>query len=357
MDSLYTLVVFITSFSLFVLTVGIRDNHFLSDSKRKRFQILFCMLIALNWLEWFGARLNGAADIWRNIHFFVKFAELSLTPFVAVCSISIVTKTKTKKWFYIPAVLNVFLQLYSLPSGAVFSIDADNVYSRGNLYLLYVLLFVVGALNMFVCCIEFNRKYQHRSSTFLFMISWLITLAIVFPFIFPELRMDWTCTSFAAIIFYIYYNQLEQQVDPLTSLLNRRSYDYAIENIRNETAIIFFDVDNFKTINDTYGHGFGDTCLVLLSTEMKKVFEKKGYCYRFGGDEACVIVKKNVKDIDVLISKYISAVDDLRKKETDIPHISVGYAYFDLEKETAQETVKQADEMMYRYKNSHRQNI
>ncbi len=355
MISLYTLIVIISSFSLLITIVGMYDNYFMPEFKQKSFRILFAMLIAQNWFEWLGVKLNGGAAEFVWLHVLVKFCELSITPFVSIAASDIVHRVKGKKWMYIPAVLNLVLQICSVFTGIVFRIDGANVYSRGPLYVLYVATLVVGAVFMILHCQKFSSKYQHRNNLFLLMIMVMVLLAIALLIVEPSLRMDWTCMTFAAILFYIYYNQLEQQIDPLTALLNRKSYDYAIKHIRKETAIIFFDVDRFKYINDTYGHDFGDRCLIVMAAEMKRIFGKKGYCYRFGGDEACVIIKKNVRDIDALISKYIESINMIREVDKKVPSVSFGYAYFNREKETAFETVKRADEMMYSYKNKHRE--
>lgn len=354
MNPLYTLIVFISSFSLLILIGGISSNRFLPRLKKLHFQALLGTLIAVNWLEWLGVLLNDASVTLRGIHIAVKFAELSLTPCLSIIAMNIFSKTKDKAWIYIPAAFNILLQICSLFTGWVFYVNSDNIYVRGPLYTLYVLTFFVSSVFLVIFCGNFNKKYQHRSRMFLIMISVLVLFSMALPFITPELRMDWTCISFAVILFYIYYNQLEQQLDPLTELLNRKSYDYSIKNIKKETAVIFFDIDRFKYINDTYGHSFGDQCLVLVSKEIKNTFGKSGYCYRFGGDELCVIIKKNIKNIDKLVSGFFENIKNIQITDSKMPSVSVGYAYFNLEKESAAETVKRADEMMYKYKNNHK---
>ena len=57
-----------------------------------------------------------------------------------------------------------------------------------------------------------------------------------------------------------------------------------------------FDVDNFKQINDHYGHVQGDVCLAEIAECIKKVYANDGYCYRTGGDEFCVLLKNSEKE-------------------------------------------------------------
>lgn len=220
--------------------------------------------------------------------------------------------------------------------------------------MLYMITFIIGVVFLLIYSFKFSVKYQYTNMTFLIMIMLLIVISIILPIMTPYLRLNWTCMSFAAIIYCIYYNQLEQQVDSLTSLLNRKSYDYAIKNIKDEAFIIFFDVDRFKYVNDTYGHNYADKCLIVLSNELKRSFKKYGYCYRYGGDEACVIIKKKIGSIESIINSFFEHVEILREAEPQIPTVSVGYARFNPIEENIESALKRADEMMYRYKTKHR---
>ena len=55
--------------------------------------------------------------------------------------------------------------------------------------------------------------------------------------------------------------------------------------------MVVFDVDDFKQINDRYGHIQGDLCLAGIAECIKNSYANFGYCYRIGGDEFCVLLK------------------------------------------------------------------
>ena len=57
--------------------------------------------------------------------------------------------------------------------------------------------------------------------------------------------------------------------------------------------LIVFDVDDFKHVNDVYGHVKGDLCLSVIANCIKGAYAQYGYCYRIGGDEFCVLLKNN----------------------------------------------------------------
>ena len=81
--------------------------------------------------------------------------------------------------------------------------------------------------------------------------------------------------------------------DPLTGLLNRGSFDSILDIFKkdnNQFALILIDVDNFKTVNDTYGHATGDIILKKVATLLSTTFRTIDHICRIGGDEFAVIM-------------------------------------------------------------------
>jgi diguanylate cyclase (GGDEF)-like protein len=91
--------------------------------------------------------------------------------------------------------------------------------------------------------------------------------------------------------------QSQARVDPLTGLVNRRSFDEALERSLNRpvgagTALVLIDVDSFKTINDSHGHPVGDAVLVHLSEVLRKeIRTDDALLSRLGGDELAVLLR------------------------------------------------------------------
>lgn len=75
--------------------------------------------------------------------------------------------------------------------------------------------------------------------------------------------------------------------DPLTNLYNKGFLFRKTEQLikQQPISIIFIDIDNFKTLNDTKGHDYGDQVLCQVGMVLKEVLENKGYFCRFGGEE------------------------------------------------------------------------
>ncbi len=100
--------------------------------------------------------------------------------------------------------------------------------------------------------------------------------------------------------------------DPLTGVLNRRAFDLAAEKMIGSTkgaAMIFFDIDYFKQVNDNFGHDIGDKLLITFSDILKKNFSDLGLVSRYGGDEFVVLAE--MSSADVITERLKQALDEV----------------------------------------------
>lgn len=111
--------------------------------------------------------------------------------------------------------------------------------------------------------------------------------------------------------------------DPLTSLLNRRGVIVAIDDEVERSAragaqfsIMMLDLDNFKQINDTYGHHAGDQALHQVSSRLKKVLRKIDVVARIGGDEFMILLPMTSKNQAMLVANKIHTA--LNKYKVDV---------------------------------------
>lgn len=93
-------------------------------------------------------------------------------------------------------------------------------------------------------------------------------------------------------------NAFEQlsRTDPLTGLLNRRAFVELIAVMEEPYVLAVFDIDRFKTINDTFGHGVGDEVLVEVSHMLRDAFGPDGAVARLGGEEFGVVLRQASKE-------------------------------------------------------------
>ena len=146
--------------------------------------------------------------------------------------------------------------------------------------------------------------------------------------------------------------------DGLTKLLNRNGFNERMDNyINNEHAKhctgIMLDVDNFKFINDVYGHEIGDRVLVHLAKSLTKAFPSGSIVGRNGGDEFCVILKDcNSIEASKKIEEFVNNTDRclyINGKEYNYG-ISLGYAVYPDDAKKITELTKYADMALYEVK-------
>ncbi len=156
--------------------------------------------------------------------------------------------------------------------------------------------------------------------------------------------------------------------DPLTKLLNRRSLTEILSarmqisrQKRTPFYLLFFDIDNFKVVNDRYGHIVGDEVLVKLSEVTVKAFRKGTTIARYGGDEFVIILEGATKEevggrIDDLC-KRIQSIEFKRNGTTFHISGSFGATCYDSTRfEHVDDFIQAADEAMLKIKREKRKN-
>jgi len=177
-----------------------------------------------------------------------------------------------------------------------------------------------------------------------------------------------TIADFAAISLYnaSLYEQLMMQVhfDPLTGLLNRARLNLEIErHAKNHPesrrefedrvlSAILFDLNNFKNINDTYGHQIGDRVLRDTALRLKRLARDQDLVFRIGGDEFLIIIYSNTNDDAQNTIKRIDEKISPLKQELASLEIPYGFSYGVAtgNPESFEHIIHQADLNMYKKK-------
>jgi diguanylate cyclase (GGDEF)-like protein len=157
-------------------------------------------------------------------------------------------------------------------------------------------------------------------------------------------------------------------LDGLTQVHNKRFFQETIERefarskrYGNRLTLVFFDIDHFKKVNDSYGHLAGDEVLRRVGALVKNKVRTNDIVARVGGEEFAVILPEaDMHGGEVLAEKLRKLVEAERvvQEGTVIPvTISLGVAEFDPRYETAEQLVKAADEKLYEAKRSGRNRV
>jgi diguanylate cyclase (GGDEF)-like protein/PAS domain S-box-containing protein len=149
--------------------------------------------------------------------------------------------------------------------------------------------------------------------------------------------------------------------DRLTGLPNRALFHDRLEQAlamakrhRNLAAVLFLDLDGFKLINDSLGHGIGDEVLVAVAQRLRHCLRAEDTLARLGGDEFAVLLPElaNRRDIHLVTDKCLAALSDPELIGSHELHVaaSIGVATFPQDGTDVQHLLRRADAAMYRAK-------
>ncbi len=151
--------------------------------------------------------------------------------------------------------------------------------------------------------------------------------------------------------------------DPLTDLPNRLLLHARLENSleraseeQKRLAVLFIDIDNFKLVNDTYGHTIGDKLISLVAKKLEKNIRKNDTIARIGGDEFIIVIEdvRDHSNIEKIAYKLIQEFRNplkLQEYKFDTT-VSIGISIFPNNGLNSEDLIKQADTAMYSAKNA-----
>jgi diguanylate cyclase (GGDEF)-like protein len=152
-------------------------------------------------------------------------------------------------------------------------------------------------------------------------------------------------------------------IDDLTSLFNRRGFmgvgQHAIaicKRMRRPATVMFFDLDGFKQVNDTYGHAEGDRVLKNIGTLLRSVFRNSDVVARMGGDEFCVLLTGT--DTDHVDRPLHNLADSIQVQNENTPYeigYSVGVVEYEDRHDDITKLMEEADHLMYQQKRARKQ--
>lgn len=149
----------------------------------------------------------------------------------------------------------------------------------------------------------------------------------------------------------------QAHTDGLTGLLNRIGFStafqkYVLDNPEEHCVCIMMDLDDFKFINDLYGHDVGDAALVSLASDIRKIFPHGSISARSGGDEFLVVLKNTDKvTAEKLVSDFASMPHSfVWDGKTYSYGVSVGYADYPANAKNQAELIGKADIALYEAK-------
>lgn len=238
-------------------------------------------------------------------------------------------------------------------------------------YAFYVYLFAAWIVAYGVCFQKMRTSTGSEEKRAKMILWALFVPAVVLSIRFIHPNTEYNLALFANFSFIVIFTaalvkndylasvQTEGEIDPLTGLSNR---GFFIERVQHKLTkgtkgtMLMMDMDNFKYINDNYGHGTGDKVLIALADALREVLGTNHYISRLGGDEFCAFLchtteKSELKRItDEMLTVFQKNVE---KQQPDLTAtISIGLAIYNGKKDkTFEELYENADKALYVAKN------
>lgn len=162
----------------------------------------------------------------------------------------------------------------------------------------------------------------------------------------------------------------ESKTDPMTGLLNRKGFEVELQALKEDDdfvnqshSLLIGDIDKFKSINDNYGHIFGDKVIKIVATALTKMTQGKDLVARFGGEEFLVVLPDtDLKGASVVAERIRSSLEKGRvfnpKTGEEIKRITISIGATQLlADEDIIDAIARADEALYRAKEGGRNRV
>lgn len=342
---------------------GLLHSNNLLEIHRKRsfsFGIFFTMMVILAEVGTIVASMGGPEL--RGLNIICNVIGFAITPVILIVLSAIFDTRTIKKYLYVllPTILNFILTILSPFFGYIFYVDANNNYERGSLFLVFVAVYIINIIFLLIRTLYVCNKSLYPIKWKIIGLSLFTISGTCIQLLIPSVYSSWHCVTLSLFLLYVFLSEFDGSFDKLTMLFNRSAFEKALKQLsgRKAFSVIALDINDFKEVNDTYGHEYGDTALKKVATIMMDSFGTNCSSYRIGGDEFCIIcMDKNREQIENSLEYVGRNLAKERQLDKCLPTIAYGYSIF-LKGETLdlQKMLKQADDQMYKRKELQKKN-
>jgi diguanylate cyclase (GGDEF)-like protein len=367
---------------LAILLIILLGHAYFGMNRKKTTNRLFMWILALNCLQLILEILSVLLNDPNLKQFMLLHKLVNIIGFIVTPSILFLGYMFTKEWInryqkkkikvnnvlLIPMFINGIATLISCNESGVFYITSNNIYERGHLFfILPCVCYIYFGYNLYFI-------YKHRRK-FIYSELVMFSLFYIVPAVFTIIQLKyfiyltaWNSTAIIIVITYIFILSNQAYRDSLTGLENRLSYERYAQNINykknkknSKLFMIYIDLDEFKTINDQYGHCEGDEALKAFASLLVDSFSlRQKKLIRLGGDEFLILLEENhSQKVEVYIenlTENLKAYNDTGEKPYKI-RFSYGMAGYINTYENVYELLKYTDQLMYEQKQNRRSKL
>lgn len=261
-------------------------------------------------------------------------------------------------------IVNAIILMVSQFYGWFFYIDANNIYHRGPLFLLPAFLTITLMLVAFLIILKNRGKLEKKYFFSLMFFAFPPLIGIVLQIKFYGFSLILNSVVPSMLVLFLNIQNHNIYSDYLTGVNNRKSLDrYLEKKISASTpnksfSAILLDLDNFKAINDNYGHDMGDNALETTAKLLKSCLRSNDLIARYGGDEFFIVLDvSKKKDLEIMVKRINNCFEKYNESSSEPYKIlfSSGCAVYDYNSHMkSEEFQKYVDVLMYEDKQKHK---
>lgn len=261
--------------------------------------------------------------------------------------------------------VNAFLLILSGKYGWFYYIDSGNIYHRGPLYLFTASITVALLITVFIMILANRRRIDKRHFYPLILFALPPFLSIILQILFYGMSLMLNSVVLSLLILLLNIQNRSLNVDYLTGVFNRKKLaNYLEARVSSRSAnktfsAILVDLDNFKSINDRFGHDAGDEALEVSVNLLRSCLRTNDVIARYGGDEFYVVLDISGRtDLESTVERIKDRFEEYNKTGAK-PYklsISMGYDIFEVNGHLKMDEFnKHLDKSMYENKRKNKE--
>ncbi len=264
--------------------------------------------------------------------------------------------TKLRPAIVLPVLVNTVLSVASISSNIYFNFSDSNAYHRGR--FIHILLMICLFMIVYTALFLIRNRTKLTQKEFSLMIFSVVppSVAAIIQAMVPGINIIWIAVTLSVCMIFISIQKNQMHTDYLTGVNNRRHLDNYLQATRKKRggepiAGIMIDMNDFKMINDVFGHDHGDQALQHMAEILRKTFRKTDFIARYGGDEFVVVMKTDeLSQLTAMVDRLMENVAAFNSEKLTPYEITLSIGY-DCYKEdldmSANEFLKRIDRLMY----------
>lgn len=346
------------------------EKDFLSDKLYMIILYVTAFMLGVDILSRFDGNASNIYILFNHIGNFLIFLMCPVLPSLWVAYVHFqvfLDKKRTRRLLYPLCIINIIYAIIIIISqkyGWIYYIDSNNVYHRGPFFLFPALVTILLMFAAFILIIGYLRNLGERSFFTLIFFAVPPFIGIILQIAIYGISFILNGVVLSLLVVFINIQNNSMYTDYLTGVSNRKKLDaYLKKKVSLSTSektfsAILMDMNNFKYINDTYGHNIGDNALETAANLINSCIRSSDFIARYGGDEFCIVLDiSNENDLEKLVFKLENCLEKYNMTGSHIYKLefSMGYAVYNhrLHK-GAEGFLKQLDMLMYENKQAYK---